>query len=37
MMRDNFLENNFITRQKEFWGDSYGIVRDKYPCDRKGY
>jgi hypothetical protein len=37
MMRSNFLEDNFLTRDKEFWGDSYGIVREQYPCVRKGY
>ena len=32
-VRDNYLDNNFLTKHKEFYRDTYGIVSDKYPAE----
>lgn len=36
IVRDNFLDNNFMTRNKEFWGDSYGAISEDFPCVKRG-
>lgn len=35
-VRDNYVDNNFMTKNKEFWGDSYAAVSDEFPCVKKG-
>jgi len=35
-VRDNYLDDNFMTKETEFWGDSYGSVREDYPCVKRG-
>ena len=36
-VRDNFIENNFMSEGKEFYKESYGAVRDTFPCVKRGY
>ena len=35
-VRDNFIDNNFMSDSREFYRDSYGCVRDTFPCVKGG-
>ncbi len=36
-VRDNFIDDNFLTKGKDFHQDSYGCVRETFPCVKEGY
>jgi len=36
-VRDNFIDNNFMSGGKEFHKEDYGAVRDTFPCVKEGY
>jgi hypothetical protein len=35
-VRENFINDNFMTKNKEPIGDSYGAISDEFPCVRRG-
>ena len=32
-VRSNYLENNFLSKKKEWYRDSFAAVSDKYPAE----
>lgn len=36
-VRDNFIDNNFMSGGKDFYPSEYGAVRDTFPCVKEGY